>query len=91
MCYKAESTVLVASRESAIPGMLMYLFDVPPERINEVKIPAGLPLIYDPVSRRIRLLGDETASSPSTTSARVPSCSSSRVMRMMMTSASSWA
>jgi len=53
-----NKTVLVASSENAIRGMLMYLLKIPVDRIAEVEIPTGLPLILDPVNKRIRLLDD---------------------------------
>ncbi|EGB05651.1 hypothetical protein AURANDRAFT_5637, partial [Aureococcus anophagefferens] len=40
-------TVLIASSENAIRGLLMKLCAVPEDRVNEVEIPTGLPLIYD--------------------------------------------
>ena len=54
----AGKTVLVASSENAIRGLLMHLCDVPVERIADVEIPTGVPLLYDPARRRIRLLDD---------------------------------
>jgi len=50
--------VLVASSENAIRGLLMHLFDIPPDRISEIEIPTGLPLVYDVRYGCLRLLGD---------------------------------
>ena len=50
--------VLIASSENAIRGLLMYLCEIPEERIHEVEIPTGLPLVYDVEKKRIRLLDD---------------------------------
>ena len=57
-------SVLIASSENAIRGLLMHLCDIPTSRIHEVEIPTGLPLIYDASARRIRLLGDEDVPDP---------------------------
>ena len=48
--------VLVASSENAIRGLLMHLFNIPKERISEIEIPTGLPLVYDVRNRCLRLL-----------------------------------
>lgn len=53
-----NKNVLVASSENAIRGILMNLCDIPPERINEIEIPNGLPLIYSQKSKCIKLLDD---------------------------------
>ena len=53
-----ERNVLVASSENAIRGLLMRLCDVPRDRINEVEIPTGLPLVYDLDQKCLRLLDD---------------------------------
>eukprot|EP00746_Dinoflagellata_sp_MGD_P021982 gnl/MRDRNA2_/MRDRNA2_151339_c0_seq1.p1 gnl/MRDRNA2_/MRDRNA2_151339_c0~~gnl/MRDRNA2_/MRDRNA2_151339_c0_seq1.p1 ORF type:complete len:750 (+),score=112.91 gnl/MRDRNA2_/MRDRNA2_151339_c0_seq1:149-2398(+) len=55
---EGNKSVLVASSENAIRGMLMYLLGIPEDRIAEVEIPTGLPLIYDLEGKRIRLLDD---------------------------------
>lgn len=39
--------VLIASSENAIRGLLMHLCEIPTERIHEVEIPTGLPMVYD--------------------------------------------
>ena len=51
-------SVLISSSENAIRGLLMHLCDIPRERIKEVEIPTGLPMVYDPDQRCIRLLDD---------------------------------
>ena len=55
--YKNKN-VLIASSENAIRGILMHLCDIPPERINEIEIPNGLPLIYSQKNKCIKLLDD---------------------------------
>jgi len=50
--------VLISSSENAIRGLLMHLCDIPEDRICDVEIPNGLPLIYDVNSRCIKLLDD---------------------------------
>lgn len=59
-------TVLIASSENAIRGLLMHLCDIPPDRISEVEIPTGLPLIYNIRKRCIQILeaGDEDPMDP---------------------------
>lgn len=49
-------SVLIASSENAIRGLLMHLFNIPEERISEIEIPTGLPLVYDTSSRCLSLL-----------------------------------
>ena len=53
-----NKNVLIASSENAIRGILMHLCSIPPERINEIEIPNGLPLIYSQKSKCIKLLDD---------------------------------
>ena len=53
-----NKTVLVASSENAIRGLLMHLCDVPPEDVPEIEIPTGIPIIYDFEGRCIHLLDD---------------------------------
>ena len=53
-------TVLIASSENAIRGLLMHLCGIPEDRISEVEIPTGLPLVYSFRSKQIRLLEDGT-------------------------------
>ena len=52
--------VLISSSENAIRGLLMHLCDIPEDRISDLEIPNGLPLIYDVNSRCIKLLDDGT-------------------------------
>ena len=56
---ESGKNVLIASSENAIRGLLMYLCEIPPERIHEVEIPTGLPLIFDVKKKCIQLLQDE--------------------------------
>ncbi len=53
-------TVLIASSENAIRGLLMHLCNIPHDRISEVEIPTGLPLVYCFKNKNIRLLEDGT-------------------------------
>ncbi len=59
-------TVLIASSENAIRGLFMTLCDIPADRIAEVEIPTGLPLVYNIRKRCIQLLetGEEDPSDP---------------------------
>jgi len=50
--------VLISSSENAIRGLLMHLCDIPQDRISEVEIPTGLPLLYNLNKRCIQLLDD---------------------------------
>ena len=52
-------SVLVSTSENAIRGLLMHLCAIPKERISEIEIPTGLPLVYDLRERRLRLLEGE--------------------------------
>eukprot|EP00633_Aureoumbra_lagunensis_P003908 CAMPEP_0197316826 /NCGR_PEP_ID=MMETSP0891-20130614/44350_1 /TAXON_ID=44058 ORGANISM="Aureoumbra lagunensis, Strain CCMP1510" /NCGR_SAMPLE_ID=MMETSP0891 /ASSEMBLY_ACC=CAM_ASM_000534 /LENGTH=787 /DNA_ID=CAMNT_0042806489 /DNA_START=64 /DNA_END=2427 /DNA_ORIENTATION=- len=53
-----NQNVLIASSENAIRGMLMHLCEIPEDRISEVEIPTGLPLVYLPRMKCLRLLDD---------------------------------
>jgi len=54
-------SVLVASSENAIRGLLMHLLRIPKEEIVNIEIPTGLPLVYDMRHRCLSLLeGDFT-------------------------------
>ena len=53
-----NKSVLIASSENAIRGLLMHLCDIPTDRISEVEIPTGLPLVYDVRKRCIQVLED---------------------------------
>ena len=52
--------VLISSSENAIRGILMHLCEIPEDRICDLEIPNGLPLIYDVNSRCVKLLDDGT-------------------------------
>jgi 2,3-bisphosphoglycerate-dependent phosphoglycerate mutase len=56
--------VLISSSENAIRGLLMFLCEIPEEKISELEIPNGLPLIYDPKSKCIKLLDDGSGLDP---------------------------
>ena len=58
--------VLIASSENAIRGLLMSLCDIAPENIHKIEIPTGLPMIYFPEQRCIRLLDDGSGLDPFT-------------------------
>jgi 2,3-bisphosphoglycerate-dependent phosphoglycerate mutase len=49
-------SVLIASSENAIRGLLMHLLGIEPTRISEVEIPTGLPLVVDLELGKLRLL-----------------------------------
>lgn len=51
-------TVLIASSENAIRGLLMHLCDIPIANISNVEIPTGVPLIYDIAGRCVHLFDD---------------------------------
>ena len=42
----------------------MHLCEIPEEKISELEIPNGLPLIYDVKSKCIKLLDDGTGKNP---------------------------
>lgn len=56
--------VLIASSENAIRGLLMHLCDIPIDKVHNIEIPTGLPLILDIENKRIRLLDDGTGLDP---------------------------
>mmetsp|Transcript_9166 Transcript_9166/g.20239 ORF Transcript_9166/g.20239 Transcript_9166/m.20239 type:complete len:519 (+) Transcript_9166:205-1761(+) len=56
--------VLIASHENAIRGILMHLCDIPPENMNELHLPNGVPLVYNVRRRCITLLDDGTGRDP---------------------------
>jgi 2,3-bisphosphoglycerate-dependent phosphoglycerate mutase len=56
--------VLIASSENAIRGLLMYLCEIPADKINQVEIPTGLPMIYLPDKKCIKLLDDGSGEDP---------------------------
>eukprot|EP01039_Chlorochromonas_danica_P000424 gene424-458_t len=51
-------SVLIASSENAIRGLLMHLCKIPTSKIHMVEIPTGLPLVYDWKQGKLRLLED---------------------------------
>ncbi len=61
---KGQPKVLIASSENAIRGLLMHLCDITPDRIQDVEIPTGLPLLFDWKAKRIRLFDDGDDKSP---------------------------
>ena len=56
--------VLISSSENAIRGLLMVLCEIPEDKISELEIPNGLPLIYDIKSKCIKLLDDGSGIDP---------------------------
>lgn len=50
--------VMISTSESTIRVLLSYLCDIPPEKIHEVNIPNGIPLLYDAEKKCIRLFDD---------------------------------
>jgi 2,3-bisphosphoglycerate-dependent phosphoglycerate mutase len=56
--------VLIASSENAIRGLLMHLCDIPVDKITELEIPNGLPIIFDIKSRCVKLLDDGSGKDP---------------------------
>ena len=56
--------VLISSSENAIRGLLMHLCDIPEEKVTELEIPNGLPLIFDLNSRCLKLLDDGSGEDP---------------------------
>lgn len=56
--------ILISSSENAIRGLLMTLCDIPEDKISELEIPNGLPMIYDLKSRCIKLLDDGSGDDP---------------------------
>jgi hypothetical protein len=53
-----NKNVLIASSENAIRGLLMVLCEIPQDRIHEIEIPTGLPMLYDWKAKRIRIFDD---------------------------------
>lgn len=56
--------VLISSSENAIRGLLMHLCDIPEEKVTELEIPNGLPIIFDVKSKCVKLLDDGTGRDP---------------------------
>lgn len=50
--------VLIASSENAIRGLLMHLCDIPRDRIHEIDIPNGLPLVFNLKTKCVQILDD---------------------------------
>ncbi|CAB9497037.1 3-bisphosphoglycerate-dependent phosphoglycerate mutase [Seminavis robusta] len=61
---KKGKRVLVTSHENAIRGILMHLCEIPPEHMNDLHLPNGLPLIYNVRRKCISLLHDGTEKDP---------------------------
>ena len=53
---KQGKSVLVASSENAIRGLLMHLLHIPQSEIVNIEIPTGLPLVFDMRHRCLKLL-----------------------------------
>ncbi len=49
--------VLISSSENAIRGLLMHLCNIPEEKITELEIPNGLPIIFDMKSKCVKVSG----------------------------------
>lgn len=47
--------VLISSSENAIRGLLMHLLDIEEEKITDLEIPNGLPMIYDVKSKCLKV------------------------------------
>ena len=56
---KQGKSVLIASSENAIRGLLMHLLRIPEEEIINIEIPTGLPLVFDMRHRCLKLLEGE--------------------------------
>jgi 2,3-bisphosphoglycerate-dependent phosphoglycerate mutase len=56
--------VLISSSENAIRGLLMHLCEIPEDKITELEIPNGLPLVFDLRSKCVKLLDDGTGRDP---------------------------
>ena len=50
--------VLIASSENAIRGLLMHLCDIPEDKIAQLNIPNGVPIIYDVNTKTVNLIQD---------------------------------
>jgi hypothetical protein len=50
--------ILISSSENAIRGLLMHLCEIPENRIHEVEIPTGLPLVYNIEKKCIQLFDE---------------------------------
>lgn len=47
--------VFISSSENAIRGLLMYLCEMPEEKVTELEIPNGLPIIFDTKSKCVKV------------------------------------
>jgi 2,3-bisphosphoglycerate-dependent phosphoglycerate mutase len=56
---RSGKSVLVASSENAIRGLLMHLLKIPKEQIVNIEIPTGLPLVFDLRHKCLKLLEGE--------------------------------
>ena len=56
LCEKARDPVTPSTPQLLTPPQ--HLCDIPEDRISEVEIPTGLPLIYDVNQKCIKLLDD---------------------------------
>ena len=56
--------VLITSHENAIRGILMHLCEIPPEAMNQLHLPNGLPLVYNVKGKCISLLDDGSGRDP---------------------------
>jgi len=61
---KQGKRVLISSSENAIRGLLMYLCDIPKDKVTGLEIPNGLPIIFDFKSKCVKLLDDGTGLDP---------------------------
>ena len=59
-----KKRVLITSHENAIRGILMHLCDIPPESMNDLHLPNGLPLVYNVRRKCISLLDDGSGKDP---------------------------
>ena len=59
-----RKNVLVASSENAIRGLLMHLCEIPEDRVPEIEIPTGIPMLFDFERRCVRLLDDGQSPAP---------------------------
>jgi bisphosphoglycerate-dependent phosphoglycerate mutase family 1 len=56
--------VLISSSENAIRGLLMHLCEIPEDKVTELEIPNGLPIVFDLKSKCVKLLDDGTGRDP---------------------------
>ena len=59
-----DKKVLITTHENAIRGLLMHLCGIPQDRISEVEIPTGLPLVYNVEKKCVQLLDDGSGLDP---------------------------